>query len=78
MALQLLVKSQEGNMVGLEDVMKYCLTPVPYSIGTADGYLTVTPKAKGLHHITKEVNDAPIPSPDATLSIEDGNALFYL
>ena len=37
----------------------------------------MTPKAKGLHHINKEVNNAPIPSPDATLSIEDGNALFY-
>ena len=77
MTLQLLVKFQEGNMVGLENVMKYCLTPVPYSIGTADRYLAVTPKAKGFHHMVKEVNDATIPPPDVTLVIVDGNAMFY-
>ena len=75
--MQLLVKSQQGNMVGLEDVMKFCLTPVPYSIGTADGYLTITAKAKCFQYVTKDVNDAPIPAPDVTLLIEDGNALFY-
>ncbi len=77
MALQLLVKSQEGNIVGLEDIMKYSLTPVPYSLGTADGYLAITPKAKGFHYLTKEVNDATIPPPDVTVLIVDGNALFY-
>ena len=70
MAMQLLVKSQQGNMVGLdmlEDVMKFCLTPVPYSIGTSDGYLTITAKAKSFQYVTKDVNDAPIPAPDVTL-----------
>ena len=63
--------------MGLEDVIKYCLTPVPYCLGTADGYLAVTPKAIGFEHVTKEVNDAPLPPPDVTLIVVDGNALFY-
>ena len=36
-ALQLLVKSQQGNLgVDVKELMAFQLTPVPYSLGTAD------------------------------------------
>ena len=56
--------------------MKYPRSPVPYSIGTPDGYMTRTEKAKGMNHLLKSVNDAPVPSDAKTLLIQDGNAAF--
>ena len=57
--------------------MSYPLTPVPYSIGTADGYLTRTDKSKGFNYLVKDVEAASLPDPNTTLLIEDGNALFH-
>ena len=77
-AFQLLVKSQNLNMnIDLRNVMKYQLTPIPYCLGTSDGYLAKTNKAKGFHHITKDSEDAIRPPPDVTLLIVDGNSIFH-
>ena len=38
--LNLLVWSQEGVEIDDEELMIYPLTPVPFSLGTADGYMT--------------------------------------
>ena len=37
--IQLLVRAYESNVSQLEEMVKFPLSPVPYSIGTADGYL---------------------------------------
>ena len=75
--LQLLIRSQEGGKVELEELMKYPLTPVPYSLATADGFFNKTDKSKGFHYLMKGVDNAPLPSLDTTLIIEDGNAVFH-
>ena len=72
---KLLVKSQ-GTTVNMAEVMKFCLTPVPYCIGIADGYLAKTNKAVGYSFITKGVMDEQLPNA-GILTIEDGNVLFY-
>ena len=72
---KLLVKSQD-TPVNMAEVMKFCLTPVPYCIGTADGYLAKTNKAVGFSFVTKEVMDEQLPTA-GVLTKEDGNALFY-
>ena len=57
--------------------MKYCLTPIPYSIGTADGFLSKTDKSKSFSNFTKSIGNGILPV-ENLLTIEDGNALFYL
>jgi len=77
-AFQLLVKSQsQGITLDLKELMSYPLTPVPYGIGTADGFLAKTDKSKALHHLTKDREDAAAPPSSETLVIHDGNACFY-
>ncbi len=77
-AFQLLVKSQtEGGQLDLNDLMRYPLTPVPYSIATADGLLAKTDKAKGIHYLTKDIPSVDLPPTENTLVIQDGNALFH-
>ena len=77
-AFQLLVKSQEGdlNMV-LKQLMTYQLTPVPYSLATADGFLAKTDKTTAFHYLIKTVENADSPPVDETLLIIDGNASFH-
>ena len=75
--LQLLIRSQEGMKVEFEDLMKYPLTPIPYSLATADGFFNKTDKSKGFHYLIKDVENSPIPSPETCLIIEDGNAVFH-
>ena len=58
--------------------MTYPLTPVPYGIAIADGYLVKTDKAKGLHHITKDFSNTALTLIAKTLTVLDGNACFYL
>lgn len=73
----LLVKSQKlSQPLKLEDLMAYPLTPVPTSIGTADGFLYKTNKASLMHVIAKDCPD-DLPYPDNCLHIEDGNAIIY-
>ena len=77
-ALQLLVKSQNHQSpIDLKELMTYPLTPVPYCIGTSDGFLAKNDKSKGFHFLTADVEDDVEPPNDATLSVEDGNACFY-
>jgi hypothetical protein len=76
--LQLLMRSQEGGKVDIEHFMTYPLTPVPYSLATADGFLTKTYKAIGFHYLTKDVENASLPSYETTLIVEDGNAVFHM
>ena len=45
-AFQLLLKSRQGDLdVDLKELLAYQLTPVPYSLGTADGFLVKTDKS---------------------------------
>ena len=60
----LLIKSQHlDESLNLDKLMRYSLTPVPHSLGTADGFFIKTNKA------TMHPKDA--------LYIQDGNALFH-
>ncbi|KAH3802081.1 hypothetical protein DPMN_155750 [Dreissena polymorpha] len=75
--MQLLVQSQRQDwLINQKDLLNYSLTTVPFSIGTADGFLAKTDKLKGLKHVTEGTDHAAIPK-DKTLVIEDGNALFH-
>ena len=58
------------------ELMKYPMSPVPSNLGTPDGYMTRTDKAKWMNHLLKGVNDAPLQSDAKTLLIKDGNATF--
>lgn len=74
----LLIKSQNLDVpLNLDELMKYSLTPVPYSLGTADGYFNKTNKAAMLQFLTEdETEEVPYPT-DKTIFIQDGNALFH-
>lgn len=78
-AFQLLVKSQQAaDKMDLRKLLTYPLVPVPYSIGLPDNFLAKTDKAKGLHYLIKDLDDANIPEdPKSCLVIEDGNAIFH-
>ena len=60
----------------LNEVMKYQLTPVPYCLGTSDGYLNKTNKATGVKVLTSGIDDSSLPLDDKTLLVVDGKALF--
>ena len=61
-AFQLLVRAQEQpEKIEVKELLKYPLMPVPYAIGTADGFLLKTNKAKGFEFLTKGIEDADIP-----------------
>lgn len=77
-AFQLLVQSQQQEeKLDLKELMTYSLTPVPYSLGTADGFLNKTDKSKGFHLLTKDIDDANATPNDQTMVIYDGNAIFH-
>ena len=77
-AFQLLVKTQNrGKFLDLQEVMKYQLTPVPSCIGTPDGYLGKTNKAKGLNYLPKEIETAEQPSKGKPLQMRCGNAMYH-
>ena len=73
----LLIKSQHlDDPIDLGELMRYSLTPVPHSLGTADGFFNKTNKAAMLHYLMK---DAPeeVPYPTEGPYIQDENALFH-
>ena len=73
----LLIKSQHlDEPIGLDELMRYSLTPVPHNLGTADGFFNKTNKAAMLHYL---IEDAPeeVPYPTDSFYIQDGNALFH-
>ena len=78
-AFHLLVKSQTQSerKLDLDKLLTYPLTPVPYSIGLADGFLAKTDKSKGYKHVVKDCDDAKLPDPRQNLITEDGNAVFH-
>ena len=45
----------------LQELMSYPLTPIPYSIATADDLFAKTNKAKGMELIAKDVDHEPFP-----------------
>ena len=77
-AFRLLVQSQcQEEKISMTELMTCPLTPILYSIGTADGLLLKTDKAKGFHYITKGMENKSSTLSDSTLVIYDGNAMFY-
>ena len=57
--------------------MAYQLTPIPYSLGTADGFLVKTDKSKSYRLLTKNSENAELPPEEETLTVIDGNTLFH-
>ena len=50
----ILVKSQLlDKPISIEELMTYPLTPIPHSLGTADGFMCKTDKAKLLHYLVE-------------------------
>lgn len=78
LAFLLLVKSQSKDApLDLEELMKYCLMPVPPSLGTPDGFFSKTNKATILHYLLED--DVPdLPYPKDALFIQDGMALLHM
>ena len=77
-ALQLLVKSQQGNLgVDVKELMAFQLTPVPYSLGTADRFMSKTDKSSSFHFLNKSLQVANTPPLSETLTVIDGNAVFH-
>ena len=80
-AFQVLLKAQNHNIniyiQELMTIMTYQLTPVPYSLGTSDGFLGKTNKAKGLEYLTKDMVDE-YPANTGNLLIMDGNAIYHM
>ena len=59
-------------------LISFPLTPVPLSIGTSNGMLLKTDKAKGMRYLLKNQLSSPEkPDENFTVVIEDGNSLFY-
>ena len=75
----ILVKSQLlPKPVNIDELMTYCITPVPHSLGTPDGFMSKTDKSKMMHFLTDASPDAEIPRVlNETMFIEDGNALVH-
>ena len=64
--------------INLRDFLSYPLTPIPYCIGTLDGFLAKTNKSKGFQWLINNVDSASLPIDDgSTLVVEDGNAIFH-
>jgi hypothetical protein len=79
-AFQILVKSQlQPQPISIDELMTYCITPVPHSLGTPDGYMAKTNKATLVHYLTRDVTETRLPTSAAgeTLFIEDGNANIH-
>ena len=78
LAFMLLVKSQNlDEPVVLDELMRYSLTTVSPSLGTADGFFNKNNKAALLHIFTDD-NQEDISYPKCALHIQDGNALFHV
>lgn len=77
-AFYFLVQSQQqGIQLDLKDLMAYPLTTIPYSIGLPGHFLVKTDKSKALHKLCENKESFPLPPITETLTIVDGNVLFY-
>ena len=77
LAFMLLIKSQHlDKPLSLDELVRYALTPVPHSLGTADGFFNKINKAAMLHFV---MEDAPedVPYPTNSFYIQDDNAFFH-
>ena len=69
-AFLLLVKSQSHDeTLNLDELIKYCLMPVPPSFGTPDGFFSKINKAAILHHILEDATPEDLPYPKDALFI---------
>ena len=80
--VQLLMLSQR-NAISLPKLFKHSLSPIPWSIATADGCLAKTNKARFMHSLEKQVGteatkDVQPLLPTDYVGIVDGNALIRL
>jgi len=71
----------QRNAISLPKLFKYSLSPVPWSIATADGCLAKTNKAQLLHSLEKQVGteatkDVQPLLPTDCVGIADSNALI--
>uniref|UniRef100_UPI00358F4B42 putative helicase MOV-10 n=1 Tax=Myxine glutinosa TaxID=7769 RepID=UPI00358F4B42 len=74
----LLVKSQnQDEPLDMEELMKYCLMPVPPSLGTPDGFFRKTKKAAMMNYLLKNTTRS-LPYPEDALFIQDGMALLHV
>ena len=79
LAFLLLVKSQcLDEPISLDELMKYCLMPVPPSLGTQDGFFSKTNKAAMLHYLLEDVTSGELKYPQDALFIQDGMALLHV
>ena len=77
LAFMLFIKSQNlKESVNIDELMRYSLTPVPHSLGTADGFFNKTNKASMLHFLVEDTPEV-VTYPTDSLYIQDGNALFH-
>jgi hypothetical protein len=74
----LLVLSQKNN-ISLEKLFSYSLSPIPWSLATADGSFVKTDKAQLMHMLQDNVPSKTSNNPDASEAcsyILDGNAMI--
>lgn len=73
MGIQILVMSKAHGHTNIDELLKY-LSPIPYIIGTADGFKANTYK----WILGKDFNCALVPNEANIKLIQDGNALLKL
>ena len=79
LAFLLLVKSQcLDEPINLDELMKYCLMPVPPSLGTQDGFFSKTNKTAMLHYLLEDVTSGELKYPQDALFIQHGMALLHV
>jgi len=67
-----------NSSLDLDELMQYSLTPVPYSLGTADGYFNKTNKAVMRNYLAKQVDSScNTEYTNDMCLIQDGNAMFH-
>ena len=64
--------------INLEQLFTYPMSPVPWSLATADGTLMKTDKSQLLHHIERKANTDAVRGEGETVDIAvvDGNAVY--
>ena len=72
-----LVTMSESNNIDLEKVLSYPLSPVSWSLATADGAPAKTDKAKLLHYLENGMETKENPDSEGVTYIIDGNALLH-
>ena len=68
----------QDDPLELEELMKYCLVPVPPSLGTQDGFFSKTNKASFLHYLLEDTTPGNLPYPKDALFIQDGHCFMFL